>query len=233
MTKFLIALVTLGLTGCSTGGTKDNMTSSDPDSLYHYAVDSILRADIENKDYDKARKMLEVAIDSGHVESMTYLGADLLYGWSFGHDEEKGVAYLMKAAEMKSTTAMHYLATSYFNKSNMDSSILYLRKCSDLNDAICSYTLGYLLLHGDLPIGKGKIEPNQTDQKAGIQLLGKAASNGQPDAQLELGRCYITGVDKFLSPDTAKAKELLLKVQEHPDYPGIGDIAEELLQRIQ
>lgn len=232
---FLLSLVLL-CSSCTNNTDKldsDYTLHSNPDSLYHYAVDSILRADIENKDYDKARRMLEQAIDSGHVESMSYLGADLLYGWSFGHDEGKGVAYLRKAAEMQSTSAMSYLASGYFNKSNIDASIFYLRKCSDLNDDWCTYNLGYLFTHGNLPIGTGKSHPDKINFKEGLHYLKKAAANNQSDAQVALAYWYIHGVEGHLQPDTARARELLLKAQEDAENLGIVDEAQVLLDKIQ
>jgi hypothetical protein len=60
---------------------------------------------IENKDYRKAYELLQPLAEEGNVEAQTHLGAMYVNGQGIERDLDKGLSWIMKAAEQGNETA--------------------------------------------------------------------------------------------------------------------------------
>jgi hypothetical protein len=90
---------------------------------------------IENKDYRKAYELLQPLAEEGNVEAQTHLGAMYVNGQGIERDLDKGLSWIMKAAEQGNETAKSIAFKVHLDLVNQgDTSVMYNCGYMCLND---------------------------------------------------------------------------------------------------
>lgn len=116
----------------------------------------------------------------------------LLYcsaGKYFGHTQEEGLTWMLKAFESKHSDAAAELGIYYLRKERWDKAEQYLRKGDKRKCAMSAFKLAQM--HHQ---GAGRIEQNI--QKA-FKLYGQASMRGYPDATVEMVELYLNDPQAF------------------------------------
>ena len=109
-------------------------------------------------------------------------------------DSQKAIDFFEKAAKLSSADAARELALCYMNNGSAKNAAPWFKQAVSLNDLPSTYYYGKLLLEG-----KGV---NKDVQNAVIYLL-KAAEQGFPQAQTEIGNLYTAGTGVTKNEETA------------------------------
>ncbi|MBY8929350.1 sel1 repeat family protein [Pseudomonas sp. Wu6] len=126
----------------------------------------------------------------------------LLYcsaGKYFGHTEEEGLTWMLRAFNSNHSDAPSELGNYYLRKERWDKAASFLRKGDKRKCAMSAFRLAKMYHQGAGPI-------EQSTQKA-FKLYGQASMRGYPEATVEMVELFLTDPQAFPLP--AKPEELL------------------------
>lgn len=130
-------------------------------------------------DMDAVLKGLEAAAEANDTAAQKHLAKIYSSGELVPADEEKAIAWYLRAAEQGDAEAQKELAIIYWNRGDDEDALPWAQKAAAQGDGEGECLLGlYYLKKGDI---------------LGIEHLKKSAEQGLPFAQWRLGVCYYNG----------------------------------------
>ena len=176
------------------------------------ATNAAVRAGLQawlDKDFNKARTLLEGPAAAGEPRAMTTLAIMYLGGSGFPKDEARGVQLLRGAADKGDSDAQFYLGRMYNNKrgqfgiaNDYEKSVHYLALAAAQGHPEAKYYLGL-----DYELGRGIAK----DAIKAARLCEEAAVANVPGAQYHLALLYHDGMG--VEQDQAKAAEWIAKAK--------------------
>lgn len=169
------------------------------DSKYYFGFCYYYGAGVE-KEYSEAVKWLQMAVDEGSQDARVLLGMCYEYGRGIEKDEKKAVSLYEEAAERWDQDAQYLLGCCYAFGNGVE--VDYEKAAEWLQKAI---HFGYQNEHAKevLELCKKLISQdqqevveeggNQEEDEDSIDVLKKAAKQGDAEAQYQLGHCYYSG----------------------------------------
>ena len=158
------------------------------------------------KDYSKARELLEEAGKHGHAEAMAGLGYLYHEGLGVDKDLDKAADWFRQSAEAGSLKGQLNYGLLLRKGSGVEKShekgILWIRKAAEGGLPEGQHALGQLLFLGD--------DDQAPDRKEALKWLTPLAEQGNPDAQNMVGVATRDGLGG-LTPDKDAAKEWFRK----------------------
>ena len=148
--------------------------------------------------------------EDGDIFAQNELADMYLYGYGIEEDEEEGVKWLKKSAEVGYWRSMSKLADCYSDGVGV---------LQDELKAIDLYKKVYELGSGEAANGIGLIYDNQNNSEEAVKWYRKGFEKGDSRSGYNLAYCYSNGIG--VSQDELKALELYKKVYEL----GLGNAA--------
>ncbi|MBA2655685.1 MAG: sel1 repeat family protein [Tatlockia sp.] len=133
---------------------------------------------------------------------------------------EQALYWFKKAADLGDSSAQMYAAAAYLfgvgTKINLDTARRYYIEAAKNGNFVAQTTLGNYFLDSR----------DQNSKKLGVIWLGKAAEQGDVNAQARLGELYVNG--SIVAKDQTKGLHLLMKAAENKSYiamVALGELA--------
>ena len=182
------------------------------DSLYKLGL-SKFEADTSDPQFEEGRRLLMMAVTSGNISAMRFLGTELLKGFVIRKNERLGISILKEAVFKKDGAASIVLSDYFFLHHLTDSVIKYINMGITFGDTDALYCMALLKINGrfsfDVLGFDDSIAENLIDKCRGYALMSKAASLGHLDAEIFLGEKFLQGDSPCIQVDSAKAKRYL------------------------
>lgn len=167
------------------------------------------------ENYEKTLELYFKAANDGNTDALTRI-ADCYYnGEILGRDKDKAFKYYMKAAELDDAYGQYmigkyYSTQDYKKKINKKLMVAWYKKSAEQGYADAQYELG-----GLYKLGNGV----EKDEKKALDLLVKAAKQGQESALFDVGSWYIDAdqvyKEKHPVPDFLTALKCFIKMNEY------------------
>jgi len=149
--------------------------------------------------------------EAGDAAAQFQLGRAYYRGTGRPKDEKAAFSWIEKSAaqgNVDAITSMGFFhAKGIGVENNEAAAIEWFRKGAEKGSATCKLNLGLLLRQG---------KTIQISSDESLRLMHEAAEADSVEAKSYLGQLYFMG-DRYLKPDYAKAKPLLLKAAEAGD----------------
>ena len=158
---------------------------------------------LKQKNFEKARQYLQLAIDEGSIEALNVLGVIYFFGQGVPKDPQKARLLFEKAANQGHVAAHVNLGRIYQNgigvKQDFEKAYLLYSKVAN-QDSTAQYYLGQMYEKG---------QGVKKDFSKAVYWYEKAANQGDADAQFILGLSYSIG--RNVAQDFSKALIFLEK----------------------
>lgn len=177
------------------------------------------------KNHAEAVRLYMPCADAGDTEAQNIIGYMYLMGKGIPKDREMALKLLTEAADHGCAQAAHRIAVMYdtgqnFSDPDLDKAVEWYTKASDMGYADSQYALAGILFMEDSPY---------YDNKRAINLLHKAADQGQHDAEHQLGLRLAYGA-KGEKRDPKKAEMYLERACEGGVLQAMTDYANMLFE---
>ena len=157
-------------------------------------------------------------------EALFQSGRQLLKGDGVEKDSKQAILLMKQAAEQGHVAAM--TAVGYLYSAGKEvplddvEAAKWFRMATEKGDAVAQVNLGRLLINEKLPLPDGS-KDRRPQYAEGIQWIGKAADQGDPDARLAYGIILMRG-DYESKPDPSKAVTYLKPLAEAGDLDAMN-----------
>ncbi|MHA1537185.1 MAG: tetratricopeptide repeat protein [Alphaproteobacteria bacterium] len=145
-------------------------------------------AAMQRRDFARARRQFERALELGALGAGYNLGLLYAYGWGVAADQRRACDYFATAARVRLPKPMHNLATCYYHgqgrPKDMAKAMIWYRRA-----AAGGYVRAYCALGNMLRKGQGVAR----DVAGGMALCRKAALAGDADAATDIGAAWLVG----------------------------------------
>ncbi|MGB8098161.1 MAG: tetratricopeptide repeat protein, partial [Terracidiphilus sp.] len=186
------ALTLSGPASLAKRGLADLQTRGSADSLFKLAL--MFR---RRKQYDKSLNFLQraLAVESQHLEAMTWLGVAYNGGRGVERDEVRAIQYFRDAADRGHAHAQFCLGNCYAQgdgvKKNLQEAASWYRRAAEQGDEGAQWELALLLYHGT--DGCEDEDAALKNRKEAALWFQKAAEQESRDAAGRLAGMYSTG----------------------------------------